>query len=146
MKRLTWLFLIAALTSQVQAGTPQPKSAWEFNAPDRMRATIGAPLKLVGSIQEVTGINAGDGAIQIGEGSYFVCTHGIAPNGGGTNVNQYTVIIDLLYPSLGWSSLWQTDVANESDGEAFFHGSGADTPAKSCPDFALAGTVTDSAP
>jgi hypothetical protein len=131
MKRLTLLFLIAALTSQVQAGTPQPKSAWEFNAPDRMRATIGAPLKLVGSIQEVTGIKAGDGAIQIGEGSYFVCTHGLAPNGGGAKVNEWTLLIDFSFPpsSLsdppsGYNDLFQTNPTDADDADWTINSSG----------------------
>lgn len=56
----------------------------------------------------------------------YIMTHGIAPNGGGTNVNQYTVIIDLLYPSdaAGWRSLWQTSVGNTNDGDAFFNPTG----------------------
>lgn len=56
----------------------------------------------------------------------FIMPHGIAPNGGGTNVNQYTVIMDLLYPSssAGYRALWQTDIGNTTDGDAFFNGSG----------------------
>jgi hypothetical protein len=36
------------------------------------------------------------------------------PNGGGTNINQYTLIYDIYYPvgSDGYRSLWQTDVNN----------------------------------
>ena len=30
----------------------------------------------------------------------FIMPHGMGPNGGGTNVNQYTVILDLLYAEL----------------------------------------------
>lgn len=54
----------------------------------------------------------------------FIMTHGIAPNGGGAKVNQYTLILDLLYPSAShsaWRSLWQTDISNTSDGEVFFN-------------------------
>jgi hypothetical protein len=37
--------------------------------------------------------------------------HGAAPNGGGTNLNQYTLIFDVLYPAssdLSWRALLQT--------------------------------------
>jgi len=55
----------------------------------------------------------------------YVMTHDIAPNGGGTNVNQYTVIIDLLCPasSMGaYRALWQTDPSNtDTDAEVFLN-------------------------
>ena len=44
MKRLSLLFLIVALTLQVQAGVPEPKGVWEFNAPDPSIATAGGPF------------------------------------------------------------------------------------------------------
>ena len=132
MERLTFLALIITLASQVQAGAPEPKSAWEFNAPDRTRATLGVPFKLVGSIQEVAGIKAGDGAIQIGEGSYFLCTHGIAPNGGGAKVNEWTLLIDFSFPpsSLsdppsGYNDLFQTNPTDADDADWTINSSGA---------------------
>jgi hypothetical protein len=57
----------------------------------------------------------------------YIVTHGIAPNGGGTKVNQYTVIIDLLYPSsaTGYRSLWDTGTPGNPDGDAFLNASSA---------------------
>ena len=55
----------------------------------------------------------------------YIVTHGMGPNGGGTNVNQYTVIVDLLYPQLSsgfYRALWQTDPSNTNDADAFFNG------------------------
>jgi hypothetical protein len=131
MKRLT-LLLMAILTLQVQAAVPEPKGAWEFNAPDPNRATIGAPLELVGSVQEVAGIDAADGAIQIGEGSYYVCTHGIAPNGGGAKVNEWTLLIDFSYPASsrsdppnGYNDLFQTNPTNVDDADWTINSAGA---------------------
>ena len=49
----------------------------------------------------------------------YVMYHQAAPNGGGTNVNQYTLIYDVYYPAGSddqWRSLWQTLVANTGDG------------------------------
>ena len=52
----------------------------------------------------------------------YVMYHGAAPNGGGTNVNQYTLIYDVYYPLASddtWRSLLQTDLSNDSDGDLF---------------------------
>jgi len=132
MKRLTWLFLIATLTLQAQADVPEPNGVWEFNAPDPSMATIGAPLELVGSAQDITGLDAGDDAIRIGEGSYYICTHGIAPNGDGAKVNEWTLLIDFSYPSSsrsdppnGYNDLFQTDPTNASDADWTINSSGA---------------------
>lgn len=132
MKRLTWLLLIAACASRGQAQIPEPKGLWEFNGPDYTAATIGAPLELVGSIEEIFGVDAEDGAITIGEGSYFVCTHGIAPNGGGAKVNEWTLLIDFAYlpgslndPPNGYNDLFQTDPTNADDSDWTINSSGA---------------------
>jgi len=98
MNKLTLLFLIATLAVPVQAVASEPKGVWEFNQPDPNRATIGEPLELVGTVEGVPGVNAADGAIQIGEGSYYICRHGIEPNGGGAKVNHWTLLMDFSYP------------------------------------------------
>lgn len=132
MKRLTWLFMVGVFACQVSAGVPEPKGLWEFNGPDYTAATIGAPLELVGSIEEILGVDADDGAITIGQGSYFVCTHGIAPNGGGTKVNEWTLLIDFAYlpssltdPPNGYNDLFQTDPTNTDDSDWTINSSGA---------------------
>jgi len=51
MKRLSFLFLIAILTLQLRASIPDPKGVWEFNAPNPLNATVGAPLETAGSAQ-----------------------------------------------------------------------------------------------
>ena len=56
----------------------------------------------------------------------YVMTHGIAPNGGGTRVNQYTIIYDIMCTNNGGAaSLIQiTDPAvNVTDGDLFWQGS-----------------------
>jgi hypothetical protein len=132
MKRLSFWFLIVTLTLQVQAAVPEPKGVWEFNAPNQNSATVGAPLEIVGSALNITGVNAKDGAMTIGEGSYFICTHGIAPNGDGAKVNEWTLLIDFSYPpsSLsdppnGYNDLFQTDPTNASDADWTINSSGA---------------------
>ena len=73
---------------------------WDFNnSTDLTAASIGSDLTLTGSDQAVAGIDAGDGAARIGAGSYYSCAHGIAANGGGSSVNEYTLVLDMSYPS-----------------------------------------------
>jgi hypothetical protein len=53
----------------------------------------------------------------------YVMDHGIAPNGGGTRVNQYTLLLDIFVEAAGpgAASLWQTDSVG-SDGDLFWQG------------------------
>jgi len=132
MKRLTLLLLIVTLVSQAQADAPEPTSIWEFDSPDYSAATVGVPLELVGTVKPVAGIVPGDGAVQIGEGSYYICTHGIAPNGGGAKVNEWTLLIDFSFPpsSLsdppsGYNDLFQTNPTNIDDSDWTINSSGA---------------------
>jgi hypothetical protein len=132
MKRLSFWFLIVTLTLQVQAAVPEPKGLWEFNGINPNSATIGAPLEIFGSAQDAAGVNAEDGAMMIGEDSYYICTHGIGPNGGGTKVNEWTLLIDFSYPpsSLsdppsGYNDFFQTDPTNADDADWTINSSGA---------------------
>ena len=55
----------------------------------------------------------------------YVMTHGIAPNGGGTRVNQYTLIMDILVDTEGpgAAALLQTSSLNNTDdGDLFWQG------------------------
>jgi hypothetical protein len=54
----------------------------------------------------------------------YVLPHGAAPNGGGSKVNQYTLILDVLFPatSTGYRAFWQTDTNNTSDADLFVNG------------------------
>lgn len=131
MKRFSMCLLVMTLALQVQANVPEPKGVWEFNAPDPISATVGAPLEIVGSAQSAAGVTTDDGAMTIGEGSYFVCRHGIAPNGGGTNVNEWTLLIDFSYPLSsmsdppnGYNDLFQTDPTNANDSDWTINSSG----------------------
>lgn len=131
MKRLSVWLLIVTFVVQVQAGVPAPKGVWEFNQPDPNSATVGAPLEVVGAAYEIAGVSADDGAMTIGEGSYYICRHGIAPNGEGAKVNEWTLLIDFSYPpsSLsdppnGYNDLFQTDPTNADDSDWTINSSG----------------------
>ncbi len=102
---------------------------WNFdNSSDLTAATVGKDLKLVGKHQKVAGINHADGAVRIGLGSYYKCTHGIAANGGGKRVNEYTLVFDISFPKSSdnkWKAIFQASSSNSDDAECFFRGGGA---------------------
>ena len=132
MKRQWFCLLIVMLTLPAQAGIPDPNGVWEFNLLDPTGATVGAPLELVGVHQDIWGVDDEDGAMTLDEGSYYVVTHGIAPNGGGAKVNQWTLLVDFSYPAFsltdppnGYNDLIQTDPANTGDSDWTITAAGA---------------------
>ncbi|MFA6456563.1 MAG: T9SS type A sorting domain-containing protein [Bacteroidota bacterium] len=116
------LFGILPVFSQV----PSKQGWWTFDdASDVLKAQTGTALTLVGSHQIIAGPAAGNGALRIGSGSYYQMAHGINPNGGGTRVNEYTLMIDFrVSNSSSWKCFFQTDVSNTSDGDCFINPSG----------------------
>jgi hypothetical protein len=114
---------------------------WDFDSGD-LRATVGQPLQYFDPVAQqttrfgtttqlgVADINGqpakvievpGDLDRRIG----YVMTHGIAPNGGGTRVNQYTLILDVFVASSGpgAASLFQiSSTSNTDDGDLFWQG------------------------
>lgn len=92
---------------------------WKFDDPDNLSAsTVGADLVLVGSHNSVAGPDSSNGAAYVGVGSHYIASHGIAPNGGGVSVNEFTLVMDIKIPSLGkWYVLYQSDIDNSDDGE-----------------------------
>lgn len=54
----------------------------------------------------------------------YIMPHGAAPNGGGVSVNQYTLIMDIMFPAADsgdWRALFQTSTANSLANEAEFY-------------------------
>ena len=121
---------------------------WDFNNGD-LRATIGKPLAYfdptfdgpagsTGNPTVITNASTLGVALINGEDANviqvpgdldrrigYVMTHGIAPNGGGTKVNQYTLIMDVLVNTSGpgAASLLQVDsLNNTTDGDLFWQG------------------------
>jgi hypothetical protein len=99
---------------------------WKFDDPTNLlKATVGANLELVGNQTVTNGTSAGDGAIQIGVGSYFKATHGIPKNGGGNYVNEYTIMADIYLPDkLSWRAIFQANRDNTNDAECFIKPTG----------------------
>lgn len=107
---------------------------WEFdNAANIGRATIGADLAIVGTApaffaSRTYGGRTLQGVIDTtpGTGNHLIASHGIAANGGGTRVNQYSILFDLRRPDTNqWRTLFQSDVSNANDGDYFIRDSDA---------------------
>ncbi len=128
MKRILLLLLVLSIPAFGQR--PGAKGWWKFDDPaslTRAEAGHGRNLEAVGgSISAVAGPDSGNGAARIGVGNFFKMTHGIAGNGGGSAVNEYTLAIDFRVPTLGvWYCFFQTNMANANDGDCFINPEGA---------------------
>ncbi|MCB1126404.1 MAG: hypothetical protein KDM81_07910, partial [Verrucomicrobiae bacterium] len=133
-----WRFAI-----NTSAGSANPVAGqWDFDRGD-LRATVGAPLEYLDGPAGVTaqktefGSTAGFGIADIGgevaevmrvPGDLdrrigYLMDHGLAPNGGGTRVNQYTLIMDVYVAETGAfaAALLQTSsMDNTDDGDLFW--------------------------
>ncbi len=104
---------------------------WDFDHGD-LRATVGADLEYLGNTADQTvfpQINIlGQPARVMEFGSHsadqgFHLRHGGRPNGGGHFINQYTLILDVMFPEASsgqWRALFQTDAFNHSGNAAEF--------------------------
>ncbi|MHB1310116.1 MAG: hypothetical protein ACYC23_23855, partial [Limisphaerales bacterium] len=135
-----WQFTINVSGS----GAAPVAGQWDFEA-GNLAATVGTPLEFLGgaagltaqktefgttttfSIADIGGQPAnvmrvpGDVVREIG----YVMAHGISPNGGGTLVNQYTLIMDVFVVDSGpgaASLLQVSSPANTDDGDLFWQG------------------------
>ncbi len=124
--RMPIVLFALLLSAAAGSGQPSPVGLWTFdNGSALTAASVGSDLSLVGSHAGVVGPDTGDGAVVIGVGSYYVVPHGIAANGGGSMVNQWSLLVDFRVGSLGsWRCFYQTDATNGSDGDCFINPSG----------------------
>ncbi len=123
----------------IQAGCGEVRGLWNFDDAS-LRATVGYDLQFFGNadwntqfgtttsfgIPDIKGVPSNVMMV-----TAYGPTEGIAmfpdlsANGGGTRVNQYTLIMDLLYPSSSdatYRALLQTDATNSSDADLFVRG------------------------
>lgn len=119
--------LMTILISTTQA---ELVGLWEFEeGGDLTIATQGADLVLTGTDAAVPGSGTGvdAGAAQLGAGDYYTATHGIAPKGGNSFVNEWTLVMDVSYPEASagsWMTFYQTNTSNSNDGDAFIRNAG----------------------
>ena len=136
----SWSFQIVTTGGPTTVVTGQ----WDFDYGD-LRATVGTGLEYFGgpagetasktqfgttrdfAISDINGQPAivmrvpGDLTNSIG----YVMHHGIAPNGGGTRVNQYTLIMDVFVDTTGPGAaafLQISSLNNTDDGDLFWQG------------------------
>jgi hypothetical protein len=103
------------------------KASWQFDDPsDITKASAGSPLIRQGEgFTFVEGPKASNGAVQVAKGSYFRAPHGIAANGGGSRVNNFSVMFDFKVSELGrYYSFIQTTLENNDDAEFFLRPAG----------------------
>lgn len=113
---LSGLVLAFGLVCTTAFAAPEPVGLWTFESTENpLAATVGASLELVGEHEPGAGPGGRNGA-RIGLGSHYKATHGIAPNGGGELVNQYTLVLDIRTDlAERFTAILQTDPANELD-------------------------------
>ena len=106
---------------------------WEFNTNNVGLATIGNNLTVVGTSPTWSASQTYSGRTLTGVidttpgiGNHVIATHGIAANGGGTRVNQYSLLFDIRRPNTNeWRTLFQSDITNTNDGDYFIRDSDA---------------------
>jgi len=114
--------LFLAIHSYAQVGW------WKFDDPANLTAAVpgyGSSLVLTGTQTAIAGPSATNGAVTVPKGSYLTMTHGISPNGGGTKVNRYSLLVDFRIAASAWHNFFQVDEApNTSDGDFFIKPTG----------------------
>jgi len=118
-----WDYPLSAEEARKLGGYHGKTGWWRFDdAGDPLYTQSGQALTLVGTHETMTGLDSTDGAVKIGAGSHYSWTHGMAANGGGTKVNEWTMMVDLKFPEGGvWHTLFQIDQTNSSDGDCFIN-------------------------
>jgi hypothetical protein len=133
------------------------KALWQFQDPnDLFKATVGPDLIPVGSgFTQTDAYNKRTKAVvlpssrkvdDVWQHNHLIYNHGLAANGGGSKVNEFTILIDCNFPGgptdgASWAngkyySLYQTTLSNTgSDGDFFWRPGG---------DFGITGNYTSS--
>lgn len=119
---------------------------WDFSLANGLGATIGADLEYLDgpggatATGTVFGTTTALGIPNIGglpaevmgfpatsQTMGYIARHGAPANAGGAYVNQYTLVMDIMYPASShgqWRSIFQTSPANSNDGDFFVRGDG----------------------
>lgn len=136
MKPLRFLeqaILLAAALVTMQAQVTNTNTTtiigqWDFNSANMDSATVGSPLQFVGFTpafveRELNGRLAGVMSLPaIAPEQRILATFAPTNNGGGTNLNQYTIVMDVMWPAESegtWRSVFNADTSNANDGEIF---------------------------
>ncbi len=122
----------------VDLSCPSLTGLWDFEK-GSLEATVGNDLVFLGNAESSTqfGTTTSFGISDISGASAYVMKFPAYPNsdgiqmfpdipanGGGSYVNQYSLVMDLLYPSSSdatWRSIYQTNDTNANDGDFFLN-------------------------
>jgi uncharacterized protein YjdB len=123
---------VRVITLQQMLEELDVKASWHFDDPDNiLAATLGTDLEEYNVSKQGSGApcfsaegpTATNLAAVIPKYSYFIARHGLAANGGGSKVNEYTLMIDFKISQTGrYYTLLQTDINNQDDAEIFING------------------------
>jgi len=124
-KKIFPFIILFLLFNDIFSQLPSPKGLWKFDDVNNpIKAETGNDLELVGTHQFVTGPSESNNAVEIVVGSYYKMQHGIQPSLGNF-VNEYSLQIDFMIPSYSnWHCFFQTNPANNNDGDCFINTSG----------------------
>ncbi len=134
-QKTTWATL--AIISMTMAARAAITGHWDFRSGD-LKASVGSPLTYLDGPEGQTARETqfdttsgfalpaldGDPGVkvmsfpQMNPDMGYVVTHGAKPNGDGEHVNQYTVLMDILFPASSAGSfraILQTDNEGEAD-------------------------------
>jgi hypothetical protein len=132
MNKLLLFGLLITLPAMT-ASSASLTGLWLFdNGGNPGQATVGTDLSLMGAAPGTWSATLADDQNDIlggvvttpaaVSGNRFVATHGIAPNGGGTFVNEYSIVVDMFSPvasRAAWRTILQTNTGNANDGDYF---------------------------
>jgi len=120
-KTLLSLVAILAFVGFANAQVPARAGWWKFDdISDLQKAEVGEALIATGNITSVDGPSVGNLAVEVPLHSYYEMNHGIAPNGGGTLVNEYSIMWDFSIPATEtWYSFLETAATTSDDADLF---------------------------
>ena len=123
-KHLQILMLMTTMIAITSSVSYSQQGWWKFDDPGNLTAAVpgyGNDLELFGTHEAIAGPTGDNGAVRIGVGSYYKLTHGIAPNGGGTMVNEYSLMFDFRVADIGiWHTFFQTNTDVLADDGDYF--------------------------
>jgi hypothetical protein len=106
----------------------QPSSLWVLNEKEWVHSALkGYPLKFMpgrdgtfrNSLRQV------EGGLLLERGAFFFVDHNLKANGGGKQINDYSVVLDIKLPRLGVKySLYNTNSGNANHADAYINPAG----------------------
>lgn len=122
------IFVLSVFVS-AHAQSTNVLGQWDFNTNNLSAATTGSPLQFIGDLQgtfltnQINELDAGVMRFPAATPQQSIlATFSPVANGGGTNLNQYTVLMDIMWPpeSEGlFRSLLNASTNNADDGAMF---------------------------